>query len=113
MTDTLPLWAALPVAILLVASGIITLTGSVGLLRFTHFHARIHAPTLGNTLGAIFLVLASVLVSLMQGRHPAFQDILILLFLVITSPITTILLMQASMHGQDNKPQDPDAQDTP
>jgi multicomponent K+:H+ antiporter subunit G len=105
MTDTLSIWAALPVAILLVASGIVTLTGSVGLLRFSHFHTRVHAPTLGNTLGAAFLVLASVLVSLTQGRHPAFQDLLILLFLVITSPITTILLMQASVRGKSREPQ--------
>src|SRR3546814_15739816 len=67
--NTLPLWAVLPAAILLVISGIITLIGSVGLLRLPHFHSRIPAPTLGNPVGAACLLLASMLVSLALGQQ--------------------------------------------
>lgn len=108
MTDTLDLWVAVPVAILLIISGLITVTGSVGLLRFDHFHSRIHAPTLGNTVGAVCLLLASILMSVAQGRPSMFQEVLILLFLVITSPITAILLMQASLHRQSKDPRSRD-----
>ena len=59
----LPLWFALPAALLLILSGLLTLIGCLGLLRLQDFYARIHAPTLGTTLGAGGVLLASMLVS--------------------------------------------------
>jgi multicomponent K+:H+ antiporter subunit G len=94
--NTLPLWAEIPAAILIVLSGLWALTGSMGLLRFRTFHARIHAPAIINTLGAASLVAASVLVWLALDSGPIFQEILILLFLAITSPVTAMTLMQAA-----------------
>jgi multicomponent K+:H+ antiporter subunit G len=96
MTD-LPLWASAPAALLLVLSGIVTLTGSLGLLRFKHIYTRMHAPTLGNTMGLACVLLASILVSSATGQRPAVQEILIMVFIVITSPVTAILLMQAAI----------------
>ena len=60
MSD-LPLWLAILVSVLLVLSGIISVTGALGLVRLKHFYSRIHAPTLGNTLGVFFMLLAMVL----------------------------------------------------
>jgi len=101
--NALPWWAAVPVAVLLACSGIATLTGSLGLLRLRDFRSRIHAPTLGNTMGAICLLLASIVASLALGQQPVFQEVLILMFLVITSPVTAMLLMRAAMRrdGRD------------
>ncbi|HEU0230305.1 MAG TPA: monovalent cation/H(+) antiporter subunit G [Burkholderiaceae bacterium] len=102
--NTLPLWAGIPAAILIVLGGLIALTGSLGLLRFSEFHARIHAPAIINTLGATCLVAASILIWFALDSGPIFQEILILLFLVITSPITAMLLMRAaSRHHGDNE----------
>ncbi|MEO6958585.1 MAG: monovalent cation/H(+) antiporter subunit G [Burkholderiaceae bacterium] len=96
MTE-LPLWASVPAALLLILSGIVTLTGSFGLLRFKHIYTRMHAPTLGNTVGLACILLASILVSSAIGHRPIFQEILIMVFVVITSPVTAILLMRAAI----------------
>ncbi len=91
-----PLWAALPAAILLVCGGLLTLVGSLGLLRLDHFYARIHAPTMGNTLGAGCVLLASMLVSSALAQRPVIHEVLITVFIVVTSPVTAILLMRAA-----------------
>ena len=45
MLNTLPLWAELTLAALLVVGGLFTLVGSIGLVRFDDFFMRLHAPT--------------------------------------------------------------------
>ncbi|MDS1141211.1 monovalent cation/H(+) antiporter subunit G [Pusillimonas sp. SM2304] len=97
MMETLPIWIAVPVALLLVISGILTLTGSLGLLRLPTFYSRIHAPTLGNTLGVFCVLVASILVSSTLEHRAVVHQILITVFLVITSPVTAMLLMRAAI----------------
>ncbi|NYT65965.1 cation:proton antiporter [Alcaligenaceae bacterium] len=95
--NSLPLWLAIPVAFLLVSAGIITVIGSLGLLRLPTFCARMHAPTMGNTLGAFCVLLASILVSSFLEQRPILHPILITILLVITAPCTAILLMRAAI----------------
>lgn len=111
MTE-LPLWASIPAAFLLVASGLAALTGSVGLLRLNQFYERMHAPTLGNTAGVAAVALASILVSSALQQRPIFHEIFIPLFLVITSPVTALLLMQASLHRRATPPAPDSAADS-
>lgn len=92
----IPLWAALPAALLLVAGGMLALIGSCGLLRLPNFHARMHAPTLGNTLGLGCVLLASMLAASAQEQRPVLQQILIAVLVIVTSPVTALLLMQAA-----------------
>lgn len=102
--NSLPLWASIPATLLLIASGILTLTGALGLVRFQHFYSRMHAPTLGNTLGITFVLCASALVSsALQGR-PVVHELLITLLLIMTSPMTGIMLMQAGVRRDPQKP---------
>lgn len=98
MSVDIPLWASIPAAILLVLGGIVTLIGSVGLLKFSDFECRIHAPTLGNTLGASCVLLASILVFSSIGHRFVFHELLITLLLFITSPVTAMLLMRAAIY---------------
>lgn len=100
MTHTLPLWVAIPVAALLVISGFITLTGTIGLLRLPTFFSRIHAPTLGNTLGVFCVLVASILTASYIEQRIVVHQILITFFLVITSPVTAMLLMRAAIKRQ-------------
>ncbi|AEC19159.1 putative monovalent cation/H+ antiporter subunit G [Pusillimonas sp. T7-7] len=97
MIDTLPIWITIPVALLLIISGVLTLTGSLGLLRLPTFYSRIHAPTLGNTLGVFCVLVASILVSSFLEQRLIVHQILITVFLVITSPVTAMLLMRAGI----------------
>jgi len=94
MTHTL---VAIPVALLLVIAGLLTLTGSLGLLRMKTFFTRIHAPTLGNTLGVFCVLIATVLLASTDRNRLVIHPILITLFLVITSPVTAMLLMRAAI----------------
>ena len=93
-----PLWAALPAAVLLVCGGLLTLVGSLGLLRLNAFYARIHAPTMGSTLGTGCVLIASMLVSTALEGRPVIHELLITVFILITSPVTAMLLMRAAMY---------------
>ncbi len=97
-----PLWAALPAALLLVCGGLLTLLGSLGLLRLNTFYARLHAPTMGNTLGAGCVLLASILSSSALAGRPVIHEVLITVFILLTSPVTTMLLMRAAMLRRRN-----------
>jgi len=60
--NAIPLWIAIPAALLLVVSGLLALCGAAGLLRFSHFYPRVHAPTLGNTMGIGCVLFCIVLI---------------------------------------------------
>jgi len=92
-----PLWAALPAAFLLVCGGLLTVIGSLGLLRLREFYARIHAPTMGSTLGAGCVLIASMLTSSALAERPVIHELLITVLILITSPVTAMLLMRAAM----------------
>jgi len=98
MNVDIPLWAGIPASILLIGGGLISLIGSLGLLRFKDFKSRIHAPTLGNTMGAVCVLLASILVFSSIQQRFVIHEILITLLLFITSPVTSMLLMRAAVY---------------
>lgn len=108
----LPAWAALVVAILMLAGALITLIGSLGLLRLKTFYDRVHAPTLGTTLGTALIVLGSIVCfSVLQSR-PLVHELLILIFVTLTTPVTLMLLARAALYrdrtegGRDVPPAD-------
>ncbi|HET7062425.1 MAG TPA: monovalent cation/H(+) antiporter subunit G [Nitrosospira sp.] len=112
--ETLPLWADLLASFLLITGSVLTLIGSSGLLRLPNLFARIHAPTLGNTLGLGCVLLASMLVASMQTDRLVLQEVLLTLFAVATSPVTAILLMRAGIYRRrtDTNKKKRDHQDT-
>ena len=93
----LPAWAALTVAVLLLLGAGLALTGSIGLLRLQGFYERVHAPTLGTTLGIGCILLASILFfSVLQSRL-VLHELLIAAFVVVTTPVTLMLLTRAAL----------------
>ena len=112
ITD-IPLWADLLASLLLISGGILTLIGSSGLLRLPDLYARLHGPTMGNSLGLGCVLLASILIASAQAHRFVFQEVLIALFVVATSPVTAMLLMRAGMYrrradGSKKSPPPPD-----
>lgn len=97
MLNTLPLLAQIPLAALLVLGGFFTLAGSIGLVRFDDFYMRLHAPTMAATLGAGGVLLASMGLAWSQGR-PGMHELLIVLFLFVTAPVSVNLMAQAALH---------------
>src|SRR3546814_11087837 len=62
MTDgiDLPAWVAILTAALVLTGATLTLVGSIGLLNLPDFYQRLHAPTLGTTLGTGTILPASL-----------------------------------------------------
>ncbi len=109
-----PLWVAWLVAAFLFIGAGLTLTGSFGLYRLRNFYDRIHAPTLGTSWGTAAIVLASIIYfSALQSRL-VFHDILIGIFVTITTPVTFMLLGRAALYRDrsENNPEVP-AMDLP
>lgn len=94
----LPLWAAVPVAVLLLLGAGLALTGSIGLVILRSFYDRMHAPTLGTTLGIGCVLLASMLYFSVQQSRPVLHEVLIGIFMVITTPVTLMLLARAALY---------------
>ena len=80
--------------VLLVAGGIFSMIGGLGLLRLPDVYARMHASGISDTLGA-GLILAGLMV---QGgfSQVTVKLILILVFLLYTSPASTYALANAA-----------------
>jgi len=103
MNAAIPLWIAIPAALLLVASGLLALCGAAGLLRFTHFYPRVHAPTLGNTMGIGCALFAILLIVSWVTQSPIIHVLVISLLLILVSPVTAILLMKAALRRDARK----------
>jgi len=94
----LPLWAAVPVALLLLLGAGLALIGSLGLLTLRGFYERVHAPTLNTTLGIGSILLASMLFfSVLQTRF-VLHELLIVFFMIVTTPVTLMLLTRAVLY---------------
>lgn len=94
----LPEPIALLVALLVLLGAILALIGSFGLLRLSTFYDRVHAPTLGTTLGTGCVLIASMLLFTALESRPVFHEILIGVFMTVTTPVTYMLLVRAARH---------------
>jgi multicomponent K+:H+ antiporter subunit G len=95
--NSTPLWADAITALLVTLGGIAALVGSLGLLRLRTFFQRVHAPTLGATVGTWTLTLATLIQASFVAGHPHVHVLLTLAFIVVTAPITTVFLMRAAL----------------
>jgi multicomponent K+:H+ antiporter subunit G len=94
--EQMPAWAAAITAVLLLLGAAITLVGSLGLLRLRTFYERVHAPTLGTTLGTVCVALASIVYfSVLQSR-PVLHEILIIGLGAVTTPVALTVLVGAA-----------------
>jgi multicomponent K+:H+ antiporter subunit G len=110
----LPAWAALLTAFFLLLGAGLTLIGSFGLLRLRSFYERVHAPTLGTTLGIGSILIASMLFFSVLQTRLVVHELLIAVFTVVTTPVTLILLARAALYrdrreGRDEVPPLPHA----
>ncbi|MGD9615533.1 MAG: monovalent cation/H(+) antiporter subunit G [Alphaproteobacteria bacterium] len=95
--EELPAWAAVLTAVLLFLGAAVTLIGSLGLIRLGSFYERVHAPTLGATFGTAAIALASmVFFSALQTR-PVLHEVLIIVFVTVTTPVTLTVLVRAAL----------------
>lgn len=96
--SALPLWVTIPGTALLILAGLTTLVGSLGLLRLKDFFQRMHGPSMTNTVAAGATLLTSMLVASALAARPIVHELLIVLFVGGSAPITSILLVQAALY---------------
>lgn len=95
--NAFPECAALLTAVLLLLGATLTLIGALGLLRLDDFYRRVHAPTLGTTLGAGFILIGSMVYFTASQSRPVVHEILIAVFMTFTTPVTLMLLVRAAL----------------
>ena len=96
--ETLPWWAAIPVAFLLVLGGLITVLGTLGMLRLQSFYQRIHGPAITIALGAGCILIASMLYFTVTQSRLVIHELLISVFVLMTAPVVSMLIMRAAVY---------------
>ena len=102
VTDV-PALATILTAAFLIGGAVITLIGSLGLLRFRNFYQRVHAPTLGTTLGTVCVATASMIYFSALGTRLVLHELLILIFVTVTTPVTLMILVRAAVLRDNTK----------
>jgi len=88
---------SLAAALLILGGAVFAFLGSLGLVRLETFFERMHAPTMGTTLGAALLLMGSMLHFGLVESRPVLHEALIALFLVVTTPVTYLVLGRAAL----------------
>ena len=86
------------IALLILTGAFFTLAGSIAMVRFPDFFLRLHGPTKATTLGVGALLVASSLYFSWHEGEVRSQDVLIMLFLFMTAPVSAHLLAKAALH---------------
>ena len=97
MNAPLSVWVEVLVALLLVLSGLFTLAAAVGVARFKSFFQRMHPPALAFSFAAWCVTLASIVYFSALEQRLALHAWLIIIFLSLTVPVTTILLARTDL----------------
>ena len=74
------------------------LVGSIGLARLPDFYMRLHGPTKASTLGAGGMVLGSLIYFSAQGEGFSLHEILVMVFLFVTAPVSAHMVAKAALH---------------
>ena len=96
--EAVPVWAALPVTLLLLLAGFLVVIGGLGLLRLSNFYQRSHGPAMINTLGAGCILIASMIYFTALESRLVVHELLITVSVLLTSPVTAMLLMRAAVY---------------
>ena len=80
--------------VLLLAGSFFIITGGVGVLRFPEFYVRTHSAGLTDSAGAALILLGLLIQA--PDWSSAVRLVLILLFLLVTSPTATHALAHAA-----------------
>lgn len=90
----------LAVSIFILLGAAFALVGSFGIVKLPDLMTRIHAPTKATTLGVGSLLVASmVYFHQLEGRLSV-NELLIILFLFLTAPISAHFIAKAYLHQQ-------------
>ena len=91
-------------ALLLIIAGTFGLIGSYGLIRLKDGMQRLHAPTKASTVGLGAALLASMMHGLSLGAGFSWQEIIVMVFIFVTAPITANYLSKTHLWSGNYTP---------
>ncbi|MCB1405795.1 MAG: Na+/H+ antiporter subunit G [Rhodobacteraceae bacterium] len=97
----MPFWAEITVTLFLVIAGLFGLVGSYGLVRLPDPMTRLHAPTKATTLGVGGALIASMVFFYATEGRVSTHELLITVFLFLTSPITALFIAKVHLHQRE------------
>ncbi|AQX19007.1 multisubunit potassium/proton antiporter, PhaG subunit [Bartonella sp. CDC_skunk] len=103
MKDDISLWSALIISFFLILGSSLTLIGTIGLVRFSNFYERLHTSSLSTSWGGSSIIIASFFYSIHVDHVFVIHEILLMIFLFMTTPITSMLLSQTAVHRDQSK----------
>ncbi|MBS1199731.1 MAG: Na+/H+ antiporter subunit [Proteobacteria bacterium] len=86
------------VAALVLAGGVFCFLGALGLARLPDVFMRLHGPSKASTLGIGCIALASMAYFSVREGTPSVHELLIIVFLVMTTPVSAHLVAKAALH---------------
>jgi multicomponent K+:H+ antiporter subunit G len=93
----MPILLEIALAALILIGACFAFVGSFGLAKLPDFMTRLHAPTKTTTLGVGTMLLASALYFTATERGASLHELLIMVFLFITAPISAHMLAKTHM----------------
>jgi multicomponent Na+:H+ antiporter subunit G len=84
--------------VLLISGSLVLITGAVGMIRLPDFYTRLHAASVIDTLGCMLIAFGLVLQA--GFTIVAVKLVLIVIFILFTSPAAAHALAKAALHGE-------------
>lgn len=91
------------ISIFLLIGSFFTLVGSIGLVKLPDFFMRLHGPTKATTLGVGAMLVASMLYYFSYHDTVRLNELLIIIFLFMTAPVSAHLMSKAALHKKNAK----------
>ncbi|GAC18495.1 hypothetical protein GARC_1522 [Paraglaciecola arctica BSs20135] len=85
-------------AVCFILGALLILSGGVGILRFPDFFTRMHAAGITETLATSLILIGLMLIA--GWGLVLFKLVLILLFILLTSPTASHALAKSALHGK-------------
>lgn len=86
------------VSLCLLIGASFALLGSIGLTKLPDFYLRLHGPAKATTLGVGAILIGSMIFFSTRGEGVSLHELLVMLFLVITAPVSAHILAKAALH---------------
>lgn len=93
------------IAFLIVAGSLFMLIGSFALIKLPDLMTRIHGPTKATTLGVGAILAASICFIFNSSGKVSINELLIILFLFGTAPVSAHFISRAFLHMQCSDPE--------
>jgi multicomponent K+:H+ antiporter subunit G len=94
-------------AVLILCGALLAFAGSLGLVRLKSFYERVHPPTMGTTLGTGLILIGSMLYFSALESRLVVHEVLIAVFMALSTPVTYMLLVRAALHRDSAEGRNP------